>query len=184
MCEHRVPIEQSQARDSRVVHGKNITRKLVYTDFQDACLAVGRCRVRHHNNSTSEIVMWAGRATQATKCFLCRNVWWKLLVLKDRRKLNMGTIWWLSCCWSHLVIPVENIARKVRTSSEHTSSQLMAKCMCDAGPVVWSKKKSRPGRRAVPLGGPLGLDRSRRFCGNSEENLSSRKSNCRGFGTT
>ena len=41
------------------------------------------------------------------------------------------------------------------------SSQLMAKCMCDAGAGRRvEQKKSRPGRRAVPQGGPLGLDRS------------------------
>ena len=48
-------------------------------------------------------------------------------------------------------------------SGEHTS-QLMAKCMCEAGAARVEQKKSRPGRRAVPLGGPLRLDRSSRFC--------------------
>ena len=62
----------------------------MYTDFQDACLAVGRCRVRHHNNLTSEIVMGVGRATQATKCFLCGKCLMKIIGVERQAQTEHG----------------------------------------------------------------------------------------------
>ena len=56
-------------------------------------------------------------------------------------------------------------------------TQVPAECMCDAGAErdVWSKKKrAGPGRRAVPLGGPLRLDHNNTGSF-SEESLSARR---------
>ena len=105
--------------------------------------------------------MWSWREEPIKqKCCLCR----KSLTLRGG-KLIPGTSLWLKCIHVRGTLggPCDHCGKcyEERDINKHTApSWWRSACVMPARVDVWSKKKSRPGRRAVPQGGPLGLDRS------------------------
>ena len=107
--------------------------------------------------------MLAGGVIQAKREASCPFEKCQKKMLRDG-KLNWDTSWWLKTACPRLtgltvgkvyVIPVENVTSlNWHMSSEHTGSQLMRECMCEAGGSCGGAKKEPARQTRSATGGP------------------------------